>query len=229
MLAEFRHAIALHNYIKTISGNLCIIILLLIIILRFNGSFIYTYIHIWLQPQLVGPKKAKFFKINPQFYSQKWPTITATKSWRSLLYFRFRLSQLLCLYLFVSPCSCWIMTSWSLKTGHHMRLYIYIYIYIFFFFFWGGGQSRSPTTKRSFKVSAEGIVDAENSRAASCCYEPTIDHRDPTGAWTAKPMGSAQAWEQGSFHRVPLLFGWTKDDGLGRRHAKGGTPKGRIP
>ena len=40
---------------------------------------------------------------NPLFYSQKWPTKTATKSWRFLLRFWFLLSQFLCLFLLVSP------------------------------------------------------------------------------------------------------------------------------
>ena len=41
---------------------------------------------------------------NPQFYSQKWPTKTATKSWRFLLCFWFLLPRFLCLFLLVSPC-----------------------------------------------------------------------------------------------------------------------------
>ena len=40
---------------------------------------------------------------NPQFYSKKWPTKTATKSWRFLLRFGFLLSQCLCRILLVSP------------------------------------------------------------------------------------------------------------------------------
>ena len=51
----------------------------------------------------MGGNKAKFLK-NPQFYSQKWPTKTATKSWRFLLYFQFLLSQFICLFPLVSPC-----------------------------------------------------------------------------------------------------------------------------
>ena len=67
---------------------------------------------------------------HPQFYSQKWPTKTATKSWRLLLYFWSLLSQFICLFLLVSLISCCFMTSWNPKTAHQMRLQAYIYIYL---------------------------------------------------------------------------------------------------
>ena len=51
--------------------------------------------------KLVGPNKVNISK-NPQLHSEKWPTKTATKSWRSWLYFRFLLSQFLCLFPLVS-------------------------------------------------------------------------------------------------------------------------------
>ena len=68
----------------------------------------------------------------PQFYSQKWPTKTATKSW---FLFVFLVSSF-SIYLSFSPCfSLFPAVSWHLswnpKTAHQMRLQAYIYIYIF--------------------------------------------------------------------------------------------------
>ena len=68
---------------------------------------------------------AKILK-NAQFYSEKWPRKTATKkkkTWLFLLYFRFLLSQFLCLFPLVSPLiSCCFMLSWNPKTAHRVRL-----------------------------------------------------------------------------------------------------------
>ena len=52
----------------------------------------------------IGGRKMAIISKNPLFYSQKWPTKTATKSWRFLLRFGFLFSRFLCLFLLVSPC-----------------------------------------------------------------------------------------------------------------------------
>ena len=52
---------------------------------------------------LRGPKRGQNLKKCPVFVVKKGPQETATKSWLCLLYFRFLLSQLLSLFLLVSP------------------------------------------------------------------------------------------------------------------------------
>ena len=68
-----------------------------------------------------GPQNGQNLK-HPQFYSQKWPTKTATKSLRFLLYFSLfflNFFVLLSLFLFLSCC---FMTFWNPKASHQMRL-----------------------------------------------------------------------------------------------------------
>ena len=62
-----------------------------------------------------------------QFYSQKWPTKTATKSWRFLLaIFDNLLSHLFFFSLFLLI-SCCLMTCWNPNTAHQMRLQAFLY------------------------------------------------------------------------------------------------------
>ena len=75
----------------------------------------------------MGTKRAQILK-NPQFYSQKWPTKTATKSWLFLLYFRFIFLNFFVLFSLFLLISCCFITSWNPKTAHQMRLQAYLYI-----------------------------------------------------------------------------------------------------
>ena len=61
------------------------------------------YIYIYMAVTSIGGHKNGQNVKNPQFYSQKWPTKTATKTWRFLLHFWFLLPKFLCLFLLVSP------------------------------------------------------------------------------------------------------------------------------
>ena len=79
---------------------------------------------------MVGKKLAKILK-NAQFYSEKWPRKTATKTWLFLLYFWSLLSQFLCLFHLVSPYFLFfhaILEPQNSPPSEVTGIYIYIYV-----------------------------------------------------------------------------------------------------
>ena len=95
-----------------------------------SSTQITEYIYIYMAvTSISGHKNGQNLK-KSQFYSQKWPTKTATKSWRFLLCFWFLLLNFLIFFSLFLLVSCRFMTCWHPKTAHQMRLQA-IWLYIF--------------------------------------------------------------------------------------------------
>ena len=62
------------------------------------------------------------------------------------------------------------------------------------------------------RVPAKRLVATTLDKASTDCYESAVDS---ARAHALKPRASLHALESGTFHRVPVLIGYTADDGLG--------------
>ena len=78
----------------------------------------------------MGKKLGKILK-NAQFYSEKWPRKTATKTWLFLLYFWFLLLNFFVFFPLFLLISCCFMLSWNPKTAHQVRLQAFLFERIF--------------------------------------------------------------------------------------------------
>lgn len=63
-------------------------------------------------------------------------------------------------------------------------------------------------------LDAKVLVTHSFDDEASDCYEATIDNRRLV--CSVKPLSSAQALRDEDFHRVPVILGYTEQDGLGK-------------
>ena len=112
---------------------------------------------------------------NPQFYSQKWPTKTAAKTWRFFVaFFGFFFLNFFVFFSLFLPPSCCFMTSWIPKTAHQMRLQAQKYTPKVFFT--SGKQVPQQAKKqvwcihnRLFLNGKEGEISYTPKRLPSAC------------------------------------------------------------